>query len=134
MTTYEYKTSYKEIILDGIFCGVFGFFTVFKIFFQKQSNFSEICFFNCLLDFSPCLLILFINIFNIYIDCFKILRCTVSANIISFKINLPFRMTTCFYINTLSICTVFFSNFFIINKFLNVLIGLIWFLNSLQGY
>ena len=109
MTTCKYKISSRAIvlilffILDAIFCG--AFFTVFKKVFRKQFNLSKIWFINSLVDCSPCLLMVFTDIFNIHINCHKIIRYPLGAPIISSTINLCFRVNTFLCINIFRIAT-----------------------------
>ena len=114
------------MISDGIFRGAFGKISVCNKVIKKHLNFTKIWLINCLVYFSSFLIIIFINIFSIYIHCTKIPRCSVGIFIISCTINWCFRMNSSLCIKIFSINTGFLINFFIINRFLNFVVGFIF--------
>ena len=100
--------------------------TVFNKLIRKKFNYPKIEFTNCLVDFTPCLIITFTDIFNIYIHCNKILRCPENSCIVYCNSNWSLRTNNCFCINILSISTDFFIIFSRINRFFIFAIDLIW--------
>ena len=109
------------------------FLTVFKKLSRKMFNFCEIWFINYLIDCPPCLLILFIHIFNIYNHCNKVIRCPVGINIIYITRNWLFKKNNCFCIKIFSIINGFLINLFSINRFLNFfIVPICWFCTLLK--
>ena len=112
-TNYILKSLFKTYSLFHMeyFVARSGVFTGFNKFFRKQFNFAKIWFIIFLLDFPPCLIIIFINIFNVCIHCCNMLGFPVGVPVISSTRKWHFRMNTYFWIKIFRITTVFFINF-----------------------
>ena len=82
---------------------------------------------------TPCIILIFINIFNINVHSPKIFRCLMCVLIINSSCNWYFRMSTSLCIMIFRITTGFVQNIFNFDRFLNFIIVLIcWFCNILK--